>query len=383
MILKRKAAAAQPESDSISFPKTHIRALGLACAAGDQPYALLGAVGTSLSAATQHPVLTIADAAGEETPALFAPVPGLDPLAGREERIAALAVVALGSALDKWARISDRQQVLVLTCLPSMEEDDVRDLETLLREELPDMEHATLRFAQGNEGALAALTNLCRELSAGTWDAAIFGGADSLVTSDSCRELLQQGRLLASTCAEGIDPGEAAAYLVLQADHPGAGATWSHATIAAVAQAAEPYSGQADEKKMTGLAQAMEAVARQGEIRLDEVKELILTLSTESASALEWHQTLMRLWPPGTPAEEENTPQEPQPLRLHPALGELGAATLPVSLVLGCARFEFEHPPLTSLLVCDGSAAMLRGAVCLTAPPFTPAAAAPKNLQFS
>jgi 3-oxoacyl-[acyl-carrier-protein] synthase-1 len=186
--------------------------------------------------------------------------------------------------------------------------------------------------------------------------------------------------LLASTSVDGICPGEAAAYLVLQADHPGADAIRSHATITAIEQAPEPHSGQAGDRKMTGLAQAMEAVAKQGGIRLDEVRELILTLSAESASELEWHQTLMRLWPP---AAEEKRPQDPQPLRLHPTLGELGAATLPVALTLGCARLEFEYPALTSLLVCDGSETMLRGAVCLQAPPSTPEGAAPKKLQFS
>lgn len=377
MILKRKAAATQPESVSSPFPRTHIPALGLACAAGDQPFSLLGAVGTGLSAATPHPVLTMADAAGEESPALFAPVPGLDPLAGRQERIAALAAAALGSALDKWARVSDLRKVLVLTWLPSMEEDEVREFEAQLREELPALAQATLRFVQGEEGAFAALATLCMDLAAGSWEAVIFGGADSLVSADSCRELLQQGRLLTFTGVEGIYPGEAAAYLVLQADHPGADATRSHATIAAVAQAPEPHAGQAGEKQMTGLAQSMAAVVQQAEIRLDEVQELILTLSTESASELEWHQTLMRLWPPATPAQEVNGPQDPQPWRLHPTLGELGAATLAVALVLGCARFEFEHPAMSSLLICDGSAAMLRGAVCLQAPPFTPAAAAP------
>lgn len=375
MILKRKAAATQTESALTPFPKTHILALGLACAAGDQPFALLGAVGTNLSAATQHPVLTIADSTGADTPALFAPSPGLDPLAGREQRIAALATAALGSALEIWAKVSECKKVLVLTWLPSMEGDDVRDLETLLREELPDLEHATLRFAQGDEGALAALSTLCKDLAAGTWEAVIFGGVDSLVNSDSCRELLQQGRLLTSTSIEGIYPGEAAAYLVLQADHPSAEATRTHATIAAIGQAPEPHDGQGGEKKMTGLAQTMEEAARQGALRLDEVKEYILTLSTESTSELEWHQTLMRLWLPAAQANPKNSSQEPQPLRLHPTLGELGAATLPVALVLGCARFEFEHPAISSLLVCDGSAAMLRGAVCLTASPSMPAAA--------
>jgi 3-oxoacyl-[acyl-carrier-protein] synthase I len=377
MILKRKAAATQTESASTPFPKTHICALGLVCAAGDQPFALLGAVGTNLSAATHHPVLTIADSTGADTPALFAPVPGLDPLAEREERIAALATAALGSALETWGEVSECKKVLVLTWLPSMEEDDVRDLETLLREELPDLEHATLRFAQGDEGALAGLSTLCKDLAAGTWEAVIFGGVDSLVNSDTCRELLQQGRLLATNSVEGVFPGEAAAYLVLQADRPSTEATRTHATIAAIGQAPEPHDGQGGDKKKTGLAQAMEETSRQGAIRLDEVKEYILTLSTESSSELEWHQTLMRLWPPAAPANPKNSPQEPHPLRLHPTLGELGAATLPVALILGCARFEFEHPAISSLLLCDGSAAMLRGAVCLTAPPSTLPAAAP------
>ena len=369
MLLKRKTAAPQQEPVSTPFSRTHIRGLGLACAAGDQPFSLLGAVGTSLSAATPHPVLTIVDSAGEETPAIFAPVPGLDPLAGREERIAALAAAALGSALEQWASDSERQKVLVLTLLPTMAEDEVRELEMLLREELPDLGPATLRFVQGSEGALAELKNVCRDLAAGTWKTVIFGGADSLVNADSCRELLQQDRLAAATSAEGIFPGEAAAYLVLQADQPETRAIKSHATITAIEQAPEPHAGQAGDKQMTGLAQAVEGVAKQGEIRLDDVKELILTLSAESASELEWHQTLMRLWPPGFPANKDNSPQDPQPLRLHPTLGELGAATLPVALALGCARFEFEHPAISSLLVCDGSEAMLRGAVCLQAPP--------------
>lgn len=369
MILKRKAVAPLIETSSTTCPRTHIRALGLACAAGDQPFSLLGAVGTSLSAATPHPVLTIVDSAGEESPALFAPVPGLDPLAGREERIATLAAAALGSALDQWAGDSDPQKVLVLTLLPSMEEDEVRELETLLREELPDLAPATLRFAQGAEGALAALTGVCRDLAAGTWEAVIFGGADSLVNADSCRELLQQGRLAAVTSAEGVFPGEAAAYLVLQVDRPGAKASSSHASITAIEKAPEPHAGQAGDKQMTGLAQAMEGVAKQGEIRLDEVKELILTLSDESVSELEWHQTLMRLWPAAASANKENSLQDPQPLRLHPTLGELGVATLPVALALACARFEFEHPAMASLLVCDASEAMLRGVVGLKAPP--------------
>lgn len=372
MLLKRKPVAPQGVPVSIPFPQTHIRALGLVCAAGDQPFALLGAVGTSLSAATPHPVLTIVDSAGEESPALFAPAPGLDHLAGREERIAALAAAALGSVLEQWVGCLDVKKVLALTLLPPTEEDEVGELEMLLRNELPILAPATLRFAQGAEAALSALRSVCGDLAAGTWEAVIFGGADSLVNADSCCALLQQGRLLGASSAEGVFPGEAAAYLVLQADRPGDKTVSSHASITAIEQAPEPHAGQAGDKQMTGLAHAIEGASKQAGIGFDEVEELILTLSTESSSELEWHQTLMRLRPPAAPGRKENSPWDPQPLRLHPTLGELGAATLPVALALACARFEFEHPAMPSLLVCDGSAPMLRGAVCLQAPPVAP-----------
>ncbi|WP_305047219.1 hypothetical protein [Geoalkalibacter sp.] len=344
-----------------SFSRTHIRAVGLACATGDQPFALLGAVATSLSCAIPHPVLAVADLEGEEAAALFAPVPGLEPFMSREERIAALAVEALGNALDEGSEALAEQKILVFTWLPAMDDEDVQTLELLLREDLPALENATFRFVQGQQGVVAALKTLCAELAVGTWETVIFGGADSLVGVDHCRDLLQQGRLMAPHGAEGVFPGEAAAYLVLRADRSGADATTARAAITAAAQAPEPHAGQGGEKKMTGLAQALEEAADQGGIRLDDVEELILTLSTETASQLEWHQTLMRLWPP----RGEVDSRDPQLLRPHPVLGELGAATLPVALALGCARFEFEHPPLASLLVCDGSEDGLRGAVCL------------------
>lgn len=363
MIVKRKTAEPLKATCQESFPRTHICAIGLSCATGDQPFALLGAVGTNLNCAIPHPVLAVAGMDGEETAAQYAPVPGLEPYVSREERIAAMAVEALGSLLDAYPEGLFGQKTLVFTWLPAMAQEDVAELEALLKLELPALENATLHFVQGEEGVVAALKSLCRELASGRWEAVIFGGSDSLVGSNSCRELLQQGRLMAPHCAEGVFPGEAAAYLVLRADHAGTDACKSRAVIASASQAPEPCAGQGGEKKMTGLAHALEDVADQGGIRLDEVEELILTLPTETTAQLEWHQTLMRLWP----SRGNEDSRDLQLLRLHPVLGELGVATLPVALALGCARFEFEHPPLAAILVGDGSEDALRGAVCLVA----------------
>jgi 3-oxoacyl-[acyl-carrier-protein] synthase-1 len=369
MFEKRTTAKSPAKASQLRFPPTHVPAIGLVCAAGDRPYALLGAVGANLSCAVPHPVLTVANSEEEEAAALFAPVSGLETQLGREERIAELALYALGTALDECPDILSGQKVLVSTWLPPMAKEDVSDFEALLREEIPALENATLRFLVGEEGVIAALESLCAELAEGAWDAVIFGGADSLVDIEHCRELLRQGRLMAPHCTEGVFPGEAAAYLVLRADPAVENSTKPCATIVAAAQAPELHAGQGWDTKMDGLAQALTEAADRSGTRFSEVEEMVLTLSTETANQLEWHQTLMRLWPPVGEMNPGESPIDPQILRLHPTLGELGAATLPLALALGCARFEFEHPRRASILVGYGKGELpLRGAVCLRSP---------------
>ncbi len=366
---KRSPVDSPAESSQRPFSQTHIHTVGLVCAAGDQPYVLLGAVSTNLSCAIPHPVLTLPNSEGEEGAALFAPVPGLDPYSEREERIAELALHALGTALAECPDVLSGRRVLVSTFLPPMAEEDISDLEALLREELPALNNAILRFSFCEEDVVAALESLCVELASGTWEAVIFGGVDSLVDIENCRELLRQGRLMAPHCAEGVFPGEAAAYLVLQADSADEDSTGPCATIVGTAQASEPHTGQGGRKKMDGLAQALTEAAAMSEIRFAEVEEMVLTLSTETANQLEWHQTLMRLWPTVGEVVPGESPIDPQILRLHSTLGEVGAATLPLALALGCARFEFEHPRRSSILVAHGGGEVpLRGAVCLRSP---------------
>lgn len=346
-----------------------ICAVGLACAAGDQPFALLGAVGTHLSCAVPHPVLTVGGMDGEQPPALFAPVPVFDPQEEREERITALASAALASALENGSNFPGGDKILVFTLVPEIAEEDLRELEGTLREENPALQSAAFQFAQTENGGVAALSALRQEVATGKWEVVIFGGVDSLVNATACRDLLQEGRLMTSESFEGIVPGEAAAYLVLQgADSSATPEMKSIATISGTAHAPEPFAGQAQDQKMTGLAQSVEEACRQAGIDLVDLKEIILPFPPESASQLEWHQASVRLWPPRAPKSRWDRPQHPEILRLHAALGELGAAALPVALVLGCARFEFDHPPLASILVCEGGDAPVRGAVCLSAP---------------
>jgi 3-oxoacyl-[acyl-carrier-protein] synthase-1 len=47
------------------------------------------------------------------------------------------------------------------------------------------------------------------------------------------------------------------------------------------------------------------------------------------------------------------------------SIGGTGAATLPLALVIGCARLEFIFPPAERVLVCEVGQGEPRGAVLL------------------
>jgi 3-oxoacyl-[acyl-carrier-protein] synthase-1 len=51
------------------------------------------------------------------------------------------------------------------------------------------------------------------------------------------------------------------------------------------------------------------------------------------------------------------------------AIGDTGAAALPLALVIGCARFEFNFPSVERVLVCEGDQGTARGAVLLKKEP--------------
>jgi 3-oxoacyl-[acyl-carrier-protein] synthase-1 len=67
-----------------------------------------------------------------------------------------------------------------------------------------------------------------------------------------------------------------------------------------------------------------------------------------------------KLW---TKPEDANP--EMEELFPQASIGDTGAATLPLALVIGCARFEFNFPPAERVLVCEVGQGAPRGAVLL------------------
>ncbi|ALC17961.1 hypothetical protein DSOUD_3241 [Desulfuromonas soudanensis] len=344
-------------------PDIRIGALGLSCLSGNQPFALLGAVGTSLSGALPSSSLTAAASGqGGESPVLRAPIPELEGLDSPGGRITCLAEAALGQALFALSEGTDWSRVLVLTLLPPPSSPRGRALETsalegALRTLHPGLVQASFRFAEAEAGAVVRLKEIGQALAGGRWEAVLFGGADSLVDVGTCGTLIGKGRI-ATVAAAGLFPGEGAAYLLLQG---GGAGTPGRARIAGAGHAPEPHPGEADSHPMTGLHAAIEAALAEAKRAAADLAVVVLPFGAETSGPLEWHQVTQRLWAPSSASVV-------RPAELHPSLvlGELGAAALPVALVLGCARLDFRHPAAGTVLVCEGGDHPQRGAVLLT-----------------
>ncbi|BCR03031.1 hypothetical protein DESUT3_01000 [Desulfuromonas versatilis] len=378
---KSSVAAPQPGTSTAAgpFPEIWVTGIGLICLAGDQPFALLGAVGSPLSGARPDPLISVpaVGQAGEQA-VLTAPIAALEGLGHPGERMQLLAETALSQVLAALPAAIDREQTLVVTLVP---EKTAARGSALNPEQLEiaakalGLETAQFRFVEANQGGAASLAEACRGLAEGTWQTVLFGGVDSLVDAVTCTELALAGRIMTVGGAEGLVPGEGAAYLVLQA--PGNTrkdpAPPVRASIKGVAQAPEPHAGDAGSRRMTGLATAAEQVLDQAGLGRHALGGVVVPFGGDTAGALEWHQATQKLWPPngkaasqdGPALRQAEPPAPPEELQPHLALGSLGAAALPINIALACARFEFKHPKLGSILVCEAGDGPFRGAVLL------------------
>jgi 3-oxoacyl-[acyl-carrier-protein] synthase-1 len=364
--------------DSAPCPTTWVTGIGLVSIVGDQPFALLGAIGTMLSGAKPDPVLSLPVPGQDmEQSAMTAALAELEGIGHPAERMEVLATEALLKAFQSAAGNAFGAKTLVLTLLPaqSSPRGAVINRDSFmagLKSQLPELVQAQFRFAETSSGPVAQLIEVCRELAENTWETVVFGGVDSLVDPVTCTELALAGRLMTAGGFEGLVPGEGAAYLVLQAAKMPSGKSqpMTLAQIQAAAQAPEPHADMADSKPMTGLAAAIQQTLAQAGLQPENLGGVVLPLGAETCGTLEWHQAHQKVWPA---RKNENSAAETQTetreeLLPHLTLGELGAATLPFALALACARFEFEHPPLETILACEAGDDKHRGAILLQAP---------------
>lgn len=356
------ASARPPSSRGVpaSSGDLYIRAAGLCCATGNHPYALLGAVGTNLTCAqplTQMPIVV----RGETSIPIVAPVDIMTPQLPARQRILRLLQGAVEEAAPGLGHITDEHRLLVHLLLPDTGAPPWKNLDTATLVEIfkgahPVFQGAEFCFGSTTQGATAQLDESLGALRRGERKAVLFCGVDTLFGVHSITELAVKKRLFTTSRAGGIIPGEGAACLLIEKE---AGEE-PLAFLAGLGHAPEPNTGQGAERTMNALHSAIEHAMTKAVLEPNAFECLVQPLGMESADTLEWYQVGSRLWRP-----KDGDP--PQVETLHPfrSIGETGAASLPLALALGCARFAFDYPPVENVLVLEAGSSPWRGAVCL------------------
>ncbi len=231
-------------------------------------------------------------------------------------------------------------------------------------------------------GPVAAhLRAACEALARGEAEEILFGAVDSLLDPLTLDRLGRAGQL-ETGAGTGVVPGEAAAVVRLRAAAPEPGGV----VLAGLALATEPHAGRPHRERQTGLAAALREAA--GGQMPDAV---IHAAGCRRLHLLEWHQVQGALWPPPPPADpgaaaepqaagatgSGEAPEAgevpgpggaPEELNLGLAVGDAGAAALPLALALGCARLLEGEPPAASAVACEWEAGPGRAAVRLARP---------------
>lgn len=211
----------------------------------------------------------------------------------------------------------------------------------------------------GHTGVAQCLDRAWRDLEANRLDVALVGGIDSLVEETTLEWLDTTQRLKSINTPVGVQPGEGAAFLLLEPERSArARRAPSLARLDAVHFAEEPRSWEKAESPIgVGL---YEAVRRAGRDPRDSVAWLVTDHTGEVYRATDWGMALVRL--------RGQDPAFEAPLVWYPAasFGDTGAAAGAFAACVALRAFARRYAPARSALVTNGSDGALRSAFRLT-----------------
>lgn len=365
-----------------------ITGMGLNCVAGSEPIALFGAVGTNLGFSRPDPVLEAPSLTGEGVESILTcaivDYDEEDP----HDRMLTCMIPALFDAIESAKMIENpRKNILLYLALPSQE--TVRgdclimdEWYSFLHNELEEVGDIEIRIKNCTQSVTEHLMFVAEGLQERHWDTVIFGAVDSLVNELTCMELGKQQRIQTAETSDGVIPGEAAGFIVLE--HCEAVRHVDDLPLAwlkGLCVQEEPNHGNPDLQRLSGLSQAMNSVLSACAITKERIGSLVLALGTEQTDMIEWHQTENMLWPYQASEQEKMAvrsgevgmidpapPTIPEKLDLNLTLGDIGIASVPVAIILATARFEFSYPISKRALVLESGETPFRGVIYVKHP---------------
>ncbi len=373
----------QDISRSLVLDNIGITGMGLTSVCGDQPIALFGAVGTRMGFSQPHPVFEAPALNGEGSEQVMTcTMDGYLQQTPGQHMLACL-LPALDNALnDAQLNQADNHAVLLYIVVPADTTERGQDIDlahwhTILSDHLAALGDIEIRIKPNTSCVTEHLTFAAQGLVERHWDKVIFGAVDSLIDAVTCMELGEQQRIQTIKSSDGVVPGEAAGFIVLEQIKKVRGLDEvPYAWLKGLATEEEPHVHLADQKRLSGISRAINHVLNQVGVSKEKVSSLILALGTEHNGALEWHQAETTLWPYEANEQERMAlqlgevdeidppmPSIPEKLDINLSLGDIGAAGLVLGIILAVARFEFEFPKAKRNLVVEGGDSLFRGVV--------------------
>ena len=214
----------------------------------------------------------------------------------------------------------------------------------------------------GHTGAAEALAAAVTDLRSGRVGTAIVGGIDTLVEEDTLSWLHRTERLKTPNRAVGLEPGEAAAFVVVESEATAAPAGTVLACIADVKLGNEPRTlRSAGTSVGEGLANAVIAAAPSARPEEEPPPWLLSDHNGESYRAHEWGNAIVRLRARSAAFEA---------LRLwYPAInfGDTGAASGVIAMCVAARAFERGYAPARRVTLTSTGDGPERAAVVMHA----------------
>lgn len=363
-----------------------ITAYGLETVAGNQDFALFGAIAARLCSASEDSKHPVPSPSGEGfDSALTAPIPALTDLEP-DDRMLICLTSAIGNAAQHLLDTNlEQKRHLVLIVLPADETKRSQFIDTKLwqesiKNELDSFSDLHFAFLKSDANVVKHIQSVCAKLSDNKLESILFAGSDSLLDQLTLDDLIENRRLCSAALSDGVVPGEAAACVIIQSVD--VSSKHNRAIIKGLSHADEPNSGKADQKLLVGLGKAIKGAATMAGQHTDTIDCVVRHGVTERRTALEWLQTTNAIWPNKLPEQlrvayqvgELDEPPKlkprkmPEELDVSLSIGEVGAASIPLGLVLACARFDFNFPSVKNCLVFEANDYPFRGVIMLENP---------------
>lgn len=214
----------------------------------------------------------------------------------------------------------------------------------------------------GHAGVARALTRAWSELVANTIDIALVGGVDSLLDEDTLAWLEETNRLKTPSNAVGFQPGEAAAFLILEKTTAVVGPRDQLARLSAVCLGEEPHTPFSDEPCTgSGLADLMCFNEALKSWRASGFCWIISDQNGEGYRANEWGNVVVRL--------AQRVGPSTQPLLWYPAasFGDTGAASGAVAMCVASRAFARKYAPFSDVGIVSTGETSARSVIHLTA----------------